>query len=329
MKTILKNHMILIFVLSCLLMILHPTVQAQTDINEGIKLFKENKLDEAKTFFESYTKSNTKNPSGFFYLGRIYFNQGDNDKAVESLKQAIQINTSKPDYHLWLGHAYARKAQKAGIFSKIKLARKSKSAFKKAVEIDPSSVRAREGLMGYLLNAPGIAGGSTKKAIEQAEKIKKLDKIRGHMAFISIYNNEEKYDLAEKEILAAIKIDSENTEFKYELGYNYIDQEKYEQAFANFESMIVVNSQDMNAYYQVGRTAAISGQNLDRAVKCLRFYLNHDQEEGSPSHDSAHWRLGMVYEHKQDFGAAESEYEKALKINPENKLARDALKRLR
>ena len=108
-----------------------------------------------------------------------------------------------------------------------------------------------------------------------------------------------------------------------------MNQEKYEEASTHFESMIAVNSQDMNAHYQVGRTAALSGQNLDRAVECLQFYLNHEFEEGTPSHDSAHWRLGMVYEHKKDIDAAVKEYEEALKINPEYKPAKDALKKLR
>lgn len=325
----LKNHIVRIFWLSFLPLILYSTAYAQNDINEGIKLFEENKLSEARTFFESFTKANTGDASAFFYLGRIYFNQNDYDKALKSLEQAIQINDSESDYHLWLGHTYGSKAQKASLFGKMQLAKNSKAAYERAVEIDPSNVQARDGLMGYLLQAPGIAGGSVDKAIEQAEEIKKLDRMRGHMAFVRIYGHEKKYDLQAKELLAAIETDPENIELKYQLGYNYVNQEKYEEAFTHFEKMIAVNLQDMNAYYQIGRTAAISGQNLDRGIECLQYYLNHDPTEGTPSHAAAHWRLGIVYEHKQDIDAAVEEYETALKLEPEYKSAKDALTRLK
>ena len=324
-----KNHVVRIFWLSFLHLILYSLAYAQNDINEGIKLFEGNELSAARTFFESYIKLNIENASAFFYLGRIYFKQNDNDKALKSLEQAIQINDRESDYHLWLGHTYGRKAQNAGLFNRLKLAKYSKAAYERAVEIDPSNAQARDGLMEYLLQAPGIAGGSVDKAIEQAEEIKKLDRLRGHMAFVSIYGHEKKYDLQEEELLAVIEKDPESIGLKYQLGYNYVNQEKYEEAFTHFEKMMAVNPQDMNAYYQIGRTAAISGQNLDRGIECLQFYLNHDPTEGTPSHAAAHWRLGIVYEHKQDIDAAVEEYETALKLEPEYKSAKDALKRLK
>ena len=324
-----KNHIARIFLLSFLHLILSSLAYTQNDIKEGIKLFEENKFSEARTFFESFTKANTENDSAFFYLGRIYFNQSDYDKALESLEQAIQINDNESDYHLWLGHTYGRKAQNAGLFNRLKLAKNSKGAYEKAVEMDPSNLRARDGLMEYLLQAPGIAGGSVDKAIEQAEEIKKLDRMRGYMAFIRIYGHQKKYDLQAEEILAAIETDPENSVLKYQLGYNYVNQEKYDDAFTHFEKMIAVNPMDMNANYQIGRTAAISGQNLDRGIECLQFYLNHDPSEGNPSHAAAHWRLGIVYENRQDVDAAVKEYEAALKCDPEYKAAQDALKKLK
>ena len=164
--------------------------------------------------------------------------------------------------------------------------------------------------------------------MEQAEEIKKLDRLSGHMAFIQIYGHENKYDLQEKELQAAIEMNPEHMGFKNQLGYNYVNQEKFKDAFAQFEKMIVENDSNMNGYYQVGRTAAISGQNLDRGLECLGIYLNHDQMEGFPSHAAAHWRLGIIFEHKQDIDSAKNEYETALKLDPDYKLAKEALEKL-
>ena len=130
--------------------------------------------------------------------------------SIESFEQSIEIDDTESDYQLWLGHTYGRKAHNAGMFAKLNLAKKSKAAYEKTIELDPSSIQARDGLMGYLLQAPGIAGGSVEKAMEQAEEIKKLDRLSGHMAFIQIYGYENKYDLQEKELQAAIKMNPEN-----------------------------------------------------------------------------------------------------------------------
>jgi len=50
--------------------------------------------------------------------------------------------------------------------------------------------------------------------------------------------------------------------------------------------------------------------------------------EGFPSHAAAHWRLGIIFEHKQDIDSAKNEYETALKLDPDYKLAKEALEKL-
>jgi len=53
-----------------------------------------------------------------------------------------------------------------------------------------------------------------------------------------------------------------------------------------------------------------------------------NQMEGFPSHAAAHWRLGIIFEHKQDIDSAKNEYETALKLDPDYKLAKEALEKL-
>jgi predicted TPR repeat methyltransferase len=83
--------------------------------------------------------------------------------------------------------------------------------------------------------------------------------------------------------------------------------------------------------YQVGRAAALSGQQLDRGEKSLRAFIAMPMREDleNPSLAAAHFRLGGVLEKKGNISAARAEYETALRIDPKQKQAREALAKLK
>ena len=62
----------------------------------------------------------------------------------------------------------------------------------------------------------------------------------------------------------------------------------------------------------------------------LTLYLDHHVDPSDTVFPpSAHWRLGMLYEHKGDTEQARGSYEKALQLNPDHEEARKALKKLK
>jgi tetratricopeptide (TPR) repeat protein len=329
-RIFMKKTMVCIFWLCLLTLGLFSSAYAQSDINAGIQFFESKKIPEAKAFFEAFTKTVPSNPEAHYYLGRIYFTEEAYDRAEQSLEQAVKIDAAQSKFHLWLGHVYGRKAQKAGLLNKIGLAKKCREAYEKAVETDPSGLEARNSLLDFYLQAPGIAGGGVDKAIEQADQIKKFNPLAGHQAMARIYTREKKYDLVEQELLGALALEPENRNLNYQLGIAYVEQKKYEKAFEHFESLFAKDPENLNACYQIGRAAVISGQKLDRGMECLQFYLTRNpKEEGLPSAASAHWRLGMIYELKGDVKSAVAEYEQALKIEPGHTQAKDSLKKIR
>ena len=99
-------------------------------------------------------------------------------------------------------------------------------------------------------------------------------------------------------------------------------------ALATFIRITELDPDNMNALYQVGRTALFANTQLDLAVRSFRRYLEHEQQPGAPSHAGAHWRLGMVYELRGMIEEARAEYEAALVLDPNYTAARDALAKL-
>ena len=79
-----------------------------------------------------------------------------------------------------------------------------------------------------------------------------------------------------------------------------------------------------------GRTASISGENLARGLACLRECLKQEPPTpASPTHSNVWQRIGNLEEKLQHPAEARTAYETALKLDPNNRQAADALGKLK
>ena len=214
------------------------------------------------------------------------------------------------------------------MFKKLGLSKKVRACFLKAIELDPDNLSARESLAGYYFEAPGIAGGSTEKGLEQAREITARDARRGHNMLASHYINEKSYDLAEQEYVAALALSPDEPDTLYSLGQLFQTREDSSRAFDYFEKALAADPDHLASLYALGRAAAISGKNLDRGIECLQHFLDGEPAHDLPAHTFAHWRMGMIFEIKGDAGRAKRAYESALELDPENERAGKGLKKL-
>ncbi len=261
-----------------------------------------------------------------FYLGRIAFDQEDYDAAEEYFEEAIDQNDSNSDYHLWLGNTFGVVAGNSNVFKQGLLAPKIKSEYERAVELNPKSIDALWGLIEYYTQAPGFMGGSWEKALDMANKIGKVDLLQGYLARAVVYRREEKFQLAEKEYVAASKLDPA---YNLNLGSFYQNREEYDKAFETYEALSLNNDHKLNAIYQYGKTSALSGKNTEKGITYLKEYLNNEPKKNSPSHAGARMRLGMIYEKTGQKSKAIDYYSQSLKEDPDMKQAKEGLKRLR
>ena len=303
-------------------------VSAQTGDSTGVRLFEAGKFKEAKTVFEPVFKTNARDAAAAFYLGRIAMEERKNDRAADYFEAATKLEPTNSTYVLWLGRAYGREAQNANVLRQPGLAKKTKNAWERAIELDPDNLDARSDLIQYYVQAPGFLGGSTTKALEQAEEIRKRNALRGYLELGALYEREKKPREAEKAYLAAAKEKSERHVGEYRLGVFYQNTGAFDKAFDLFESMIAANPAEVGALFQIGKTGAMSGQRLDRAAEALEVYLQTTPSRNDPSLAAAHWRLGMVHEQRQDRQRAKAEYETAVRLDPAFKPASESLKKL-
>ncbi|MBX2899345.1 MAG: tetratricopeptide repeat protein [Cyclobacteriaceae bacterium] len=309
-----------------LLLILFATIPVfSQSVTTGKQLWEQKKYAEARTQLGVIKKDNKDYAAAQYYLGRIAFDEKKYDEAEDFFEAAIKANDKVAEYHTWYGNTLGTIASDANIFKQATLGPKMKSAWEKAVQLDPQTVDARESLIQYYLQAPAIAGGSVDKAIEMANEIKRLKPAEGHRQLGNIYYREKKYAEAEKEFIAMTKVDPNLTAG---LANFYVMQKQYDKAFKLFEETLKHNPDDMAATYQIGKLSALSGEQLDRGEACLRKYLTYQPQKNEPSHAGANMRLAQIMEKRGKKAEAKLLYELALKGDGTLKEAKEGLARV-
>jgi Tfp pilus assembly protein PilF len=183
--------------------------------------------------------------------GRAALNSGDSEKAADLLEKAVAQTPNSSEAHLLLGQAYGNQAQKASIFGKASLAKKTQNEFEKAVQLDGNNFQARYGLVQFYLLAPGIMGGSDDKAIEQANEMKRRDPLWGHRAWAFIHNQRKQPDLAKKEYVDYVKEQPASPKSHYWLAAYYLSQKSYKEATAEFETSLKHDPNYMPGWFQL------------------------------------------------------------------------------
>ena len=102
------------------------------------------------------------------------YGAGDYQAALARIQQAVVLEPANSGYQHLLGKCYGRLAERANPLSAYSLAKKTRVALEKAVELDSKNVEALKDLMEYYRQAPGFLGGSQEKARQIRQKLADL-----------------------------------------------------------------------------------------------------------------------------------------------------------
>ena len=165
--------------MSCLLSISSLVVAATSDIEQGIEAFEQQDFTVAKQQFTQRLSLNTQDAVALQYLAKIALQQQEFDDAEEYIEQALKFAANQAEIHFDAALIMAAQAQNSSIFSAPGYAKKSLNGFKMAVQLAPSNLQYRQGLMTFYLAAPGIVGGDEALALVEALAIEKIDPVAG------------------------------------------------------------------------------------------------------------------------------------------------------
>ena len=267
---------------------------SSSGLTEAIALYDARSYSAARKRFEQIVASRPDDPEVNYRLGRLALWFDDAARGRTCLEKAARAAPNDARIQDALGDAYGLIAQKAGKIAGFGLAMKCRAAYQRAVKLDPRNIEYHWSLLRYFLEAPWMVGGGMKKAYAEAAEIKKLDAEDGRIAFATLFLAEENYD----------------------------------RAFQEFDEVMGRTPDDFMALYQIGRCAAVSGQDLGRGRAALRrcLQLSPPKRPGAPTYGNVHYRLGNILEKEGDLAGAKAEYAASREADPDLRPEKDLLK---
>lgn len=256
---------------------------------------------------------------------RLQLQQGKPEAAIDSAGQAVELAPGNAQAHYWLGNAYGSRIGRVGMLSQVMMAPRLRDAFERAVQLDPDLHDARSSLIEYYLQAPAIAGGSVGKARAHAQELARRDPPRGHYARGRLAAQDKQPAEAAKAFAAAYAARPENTGFRMMAGVAYQEATQWDLAFDLFEAWTREDPKAVSAWYQLGRTSALSGQRHELGAAALKRYLSLPLEANQPQAHHAWYRLGQIQASAGDTAAARASFQQALKGEPGNRDFKAAL----
>ena len=323
-----RFHGRLCFVAAALISFITGNCVAQSS-NRAVTAFEQHDFAEARPIFEAMVTTNAAaNLEAKVYLGRIALEEGRLDDGVQWLEQASASWETNASAFLWLGRAYGMQARAAGVPAGAGAARRAKAAFEKAISLDPDLIDAREGLVKFYREAPRLIGGGRKLALAEVEQIKKRDLYYGLLIQGDVLMDARKYLDAARVWQEAIEKEPDRVEARYRLGNLFIETKQFPKAFEAFDKIQSMKADEKSVHYYVGKTSALSGQQLKRGEESLHAYLRTKPWYIMPPLSAAHLYLATIYQRQGRTDDARSEYQSVLKLDPACSEAKDGLRRL-
>jgi len=312
---------------------------------DGIKQFKDESYDKAITHFKSalnYLDNDSSfNYLAYYFLGSCYKEKLDYEAAISYLKKSLDVNPRFADGYIEIGNInFARRAFDDAIASN-----------EKAIAIKPTSAKAHNNL-GYIFFTMGNDAAVNnkkpkseefyKKSISLFEKALEMDPdfveakanldhvkmiISGarKVAAYSLFQQAVKTDNPAQKLVQYQKIIAEDS--TYDDAYNnlavaYYYEGKVDSAVVTMERALAINRYNPQAHNNLGYMLGTLHK-YDEALNHLFLAIQIKRD-----YFDAYINLSYVYMWKEEFDKSRALLVQLLKLDPNNKLARQAQSQL-
>jgi len=266
-----------------LTVLVNTLAAASSSLAEAEALFNERRYAEAQPVFEAVLKSEPENPRVLLQLGKLATKRGDRALAVKYLAKAVAIAPDHAELQFEYGAASSLYAGSLGMsFTALGAARRGRESMQNAVELEPSNLMFRQGLLEFYAGAPTLVGGDLKQAHTQAEEIAAIDPDQGAFAHAKLYR-------AAGDHPAAVSA---------------------------LASILERNPDNYSALFQFGRGAAESGLELERGLQNLHRCLELPPPDKGASPASIWWRIGQIQSRLGHLPAAREALARAQSLAP-------------
>jgi tetratricopeptide (TPR) repeat protein len=302
--------------------------QADPPLDSVRNLMINGAADEAIQALNRSIGSNSSSAEVHNLLCRVQYAEERWDSAIRECERAAQLSPNNGEYQLWLGRAYGEKADHSSWLTAIGLAKKSRAAFERAVQLSPSNIDARADLSEYYIEAPGFLGGGTDRAVAQANTIEKLDPVTALWIRARVAEHDKRAADAERVYKKAIQVTNNPPRLMLDLASFYRRFNRIDDAERTIAQAARLDAKNTSTLVDSASLLLRLGRNFPLAASLLRRYI----DQGTRSEDAplfrAQFLLGQVLEKSGDAAGARAAYQAAHANASGFEPAKVALKRL-
>jgi tetratricopeptide (TPR) repeat protein len=316
-----KTHIRLLCLLSALLALSLPL---RADRAQADSLLQQGRVDEATAVLHGIVSSQPDNAKARQLLCRAYYAQDMADEAIRECELAAAADPNDSDTQMWLGRAYGLKASRANALTAFSLAKKVRSAFERAVQLNPANVYAMSDLGEYYVDAPAIVGGGLDKAQRLAQQLQPYSTARYHRLLAEIANKKKDTATAEAEYRAAAAA-GKTPEAFIDLGQFYQERGQADKALSAVQAGLDADRGKDSVLVDAASILTAANRSPELAERLLREYLSSpSKSDGAPAF-KVHVQLGDLLLKRGDYAGAHREYAAALALASNYVPARKAM----
>ncbi len=306
------------------------SVKQEASLEAGRRAYEASDYPKAILELQGAAAKEPQNGDVQLLLAKSYLELQERDPAIKSAEKAVAIDPQNSTYHEWLGRAYGEKADHTTWFSAISLAKKTRKEFETAVQLDGRNYSARQALIEFDCSAPGLVGGGEDKALPQIKQLAEMDAAEGHFAAGNCRRQKKDFAVADEEFAKALESHPKSAELIYDIGDYAVKRSQPEWLLAVADTGERVAPGDPRGKFYRGVALVLKRENLEEAERLLREYAKKaPKRSGYPRPAAVHAWLGRLFEDQNMMEEAAMEFEIALNLDPKNKMAQEALKRLK
>ena len=310
--------------------IVAANVKQEAGLDAGRRAYEASDYAKAILALQAAAAKDPRNGDVQLLLAKSYLELRENDPAINSAEKAVAIDPQNSIYHEWLGRAYGEKASHAMWFSAMSLAKKTRKEFETAVQLDGKNFSARQALIEYDCSAPGIVGGGEEKALPEIKQLAAMDAAEGHYATGNCRRQKKDYAATDEEFAKALESNPKSAELIYDIGDYGVKRSQPDRLLAVADLGERVAPGDPRGMFYRGVALVLKKEDPEEAERLLTEYAKKaPTRSGYPRPAAAHAWLGRLFEDQSRMEDAVKEFESALKLDPKNKIAQEALKRLK
>src|SRR5213080_427967 len=302
----------------------------ETGLEAGRRAYEASDYAKAIQALQAAAAKDPQNGDVQLLLVKSYLELQEYDPTIKSAEKAVAIDPQNSVYHEWLGRAYGEKADHASLFSAISLAKKTRKEFETAIQLDAKNFSARQALIEFDCSAPGLVGGGEDKAVRQIEQLAEMDAAEGHYAKGNCRRQKKDFTAADEEFTTALESNPKSAELIYDVGDYAVKRSQPARLLAVADAGKRVAPSDLREKFYRGVALVLKKEGSEEAERLLKEYAKRaPTRSGYPRPAAAHAWLGRLFEDQNKMEEAAQEFESALKLDPKNKMAQEALKRLK